>query len=344
MKKNIVKVFGTGTTSQQFITSTIHKYLNNAMLNYDIDIIDDINTFLELKLESIPAVQLNNESIVTLGKNNELKDKLRKFLSDILSRENFGSLKKVVVPVDFSETSTNAFMFAHRFATQIDAVTSVLHVHSSIKEKVEIEKRFDQFISQVDFDWKSDLLKASLIEKNYKIGHVNNELLNLITTSKPELVIMGSTGHSIQNNLFGSVSLSVIKKSPSNVLLIPKDAKYKKIKKIVFAFNNPNNLKKHLELTNHYANLFNAKMTYLYVRQDDAYDKDLIDFNPSENTDFLTLHNRNFSSALETFVEENPVEMLMVRDKQNHIFDSVNNQNNIKKLSLYTEVPLFIIK
>ena len=46
---------------------------------------------------------------------------LREAIKHILKKQNFGNMDKIIIPVDFSDVSTNAFVFGHRLATDIGA-------------------------------------------------------------------------------------------------------------------------------------------------------------------------------------------------------------------------------
>ncbi len=61
--------------------------------------------------------------------------------------------KKIIVPVDFSNTSHNAYLYARALAKDIGAKVEVIHVHTvTSKEK------------NPDFSKKMDLIRAKLAD------------------------------------------------------------------------------------------------------------------------------------------------------------------------------------
>jgi len=255
-----LKIYGTESQGQLFIESLIHKYFEKAELNYKIEKINDLSLFIDLKLESIPSIQLDDGTIYPIKDGNYFKQNLRKALSEILQKDNFGQLKKIVVPFDFSESSINAFMYAHRLATSIDAVTQVSHIDTAAGKN---KDKFNNFISQVDIDWNSDILEASLIKKQYLLGPIKETLIKSVLSSNPHLLVIGNRGNSKTLNHIGSTATLILKELNTRVLIIPENAKFTRLKNIVFPYQNEEQLNTHLDFVIDIAKPFNAQITLL---------------------------------------------------------------------------------
>jgi len=187
---------------------------------------------------------------------------LRQALSQILQVDNFGQLNKIVVPIDFSDASINAFMYAHRLATSIDAVTEVSHVDSL---KGNNKQRFNNFIEQVDTDWNSNILKSSLINKKYFQGPTNETLIKSVEETAPHLLVIGNKGNQKGTNRIGSTAASIIKNLKSNILIVPEAAKFSRLQNIIFPFKSNAHLENHLDYVIDFATPFNSHITLLKV-------------------------------------------------------------------------------
>jgi len=122
-----IKVLGAGTSKHQMVTSVLREYLSKAEIPLDVNDYTDVDGFLKEGLESIPAIVYGKE-VFNIGSNGTYNKSLRTAVTQILKKSNFGEIEKIVIPVDFSDVSTNAFAFGHRLATDLGAVTKALHV------------------------------------------------------------------------------------------------------------------------------------------------------------------------------------------------------------------------
>ena len=275
MKTKTIKIYGTDSSRQKLVESLIKKHLNAAGLSYNIQKVKDISTFIDLKLESIPSIQLGDGKIYPLKEGNFFQRNLRKALSEIMSYENFGSLKKIIVPIDFSNASINAFMYAHRLATKMDAITKVLHIDTPLGSN---QTKFHDFIEQVDTDWNTDILKASLISSEYYQGPVKDTLISTIKNTEPEFIVLGNS-YQTPNNVYDDTVNAILNRTHTNILLIPPKAKYNTLKKIVYPYIEIGQIESHLDFLVKLAKPFLSEITLLNLNT-----------SKSLETSFLTDH------------------------------------------------------
>ncbi|MBQ4819672.1 universal stress protein [Aquimarina sp. MMG016] len=155
-------------------------------------------------------------------------------------------MKKILVPVDFSENSEYALQAAAKIAKQQNAEIVVLHMlglSESILTKDEgqeaaealyymklAEKRFGTFL---DKDYLKGI-KVSETVQNYKIFSEINDVAN---EHDIDLIVMGSHGVSglIEEVFIGSNTEKVVRTSDIPVLVIKNQLEDFKIKEVVFA-------------------------------------------------------------------------------------------------------------
>jgi nucleotide-binding universal stress UspA family protein len=192
-------------------------------------------------------------------------------------------MKKILIPIDFSDFSENALEVAASLAKKLDADLVVLHMlglseavftKDEAQEFMEAQyymrlakKRFDAFLD------KPFLKGVRIFEtvQNYKDF---NEINNLVKEQDIDLVVMGSHGASGLSGLFiGSNTEKVVRTCDIPVLVIKKQRKDFEIKNAVFASDfeveNITAYKRALE----FFRMFGAKVHLVYVNRPNQYFK-----------------------------------------------------------------------
>lgn len=156
-------------------------------------------------------------------------------------------MKKILVPVDFSENSEHALEVAATLAKKHNAEILVLHMlglseavitKDSTQEFFEAKyymklskKRFDVFL---DKPWLKGI-KITQTVQNYKIfGEINN----VAKERDIDLIVMGSHGTSGLSDIFvGSNTEKVVRTSEVPVLVIKERTENLKLRKMVFGYD-----------------------------------------------------------------------------------------------------------
>src|SRR5690606_1732545 len=154
-------------------------------------------------------------------------------------------MKKIIVPLDFSEHSEFALKAAAKFAKKFDAEILALHMlemanvmltstEGFIDEKTVYffklaEQRFESFLQK---DYLANL-KVTPIIKHFKVFSEVNEI---VRNHDADLIIMGSHGTSGIMDLFvGSNTERVVRHADVPVLVIKNELKDVNFKSAVFA-------------------------------------------------------------------------------------------------------------
>lgn len=144
----------------------------------------------------------------------------------------FKSIKKIIVPIDFSETSNNALEHGAFLAKLIKAELLLVHV---------LEKHFQKFLivaPSVQFEMPSNIFGiiqdrlneiAENVRMNYGVnaltlcteGVISDEIVSIATSEKADLIIMGTHGTSGLSEVFlGSNAFKVVTLSDIPVLTV----------------------------------------------------------------------------------------------------------------------------
>jgi len=144
------------------------------------------------------------------------------------------NIKKILVPLEFTEYSQGVFNCAVQMAANSDAELIVLSIINSRDiESVEsiVSMGYDvdaeHYVEEIRKDRKQQLnqmadeanIDKAKVKILFKIGKPVDEILTAINTESPDLVVMGTKGRSnLKNGVMGSVAGKVFKRSPVNIL------------------------------------------------------------------------------------------------------------------------------
>jgi nucleotide-binding universal stress UspA family protein len=155
-------------------------------------------------------------------------------------------MKTILVPIDFSDASTNASIYAAEFAKVIQCEVILYHTYivpiviasdmpTTIMIDPEILKQETLLRLKQEADKVSEItgFKFSYLATE---GDAVSEIIEMEREKKPDLIIMGmnETG-ALSEYIIGSVATDVIRQSLTPVMIIPFQAKFKQFKKIAFA-------------------------------------------------------------------------------------------------------------
>lgn len=184
-------------------------------------------------------------------------------------------MKKIIVPIDFSDHSQYALKVAADLAQKNNAEIFLLHmleITENLISRSEIaggrellffmklgEKRLEEAMNQ-------DFLKGIKITPIIKHFKVFKEVSEVAEEIQADLIIMGSRGASgIKGALVGSNTEKVVRHSNIPVLVIKKDMNNFSIKTIAFASDFHEENIPVFQKMKMFAKKFNAKIKLLYV-------------------------------------------------------------------------------
>ncbi|WP_439132918.1 universal stress protein [Polaribacter sp.] len=187
-------------------------------------------------------------------------------------------MKKILVPIDFSEKSEFASKMAARIAKESKSKVYLLHMielptgimdmgagtNFSIPESMlylrKVKERMLEF-KKLFFHKKTEVQHA------IRFQHPHEGILKYADKIKADLIIMGSKGHSdFEEILIGSNTEKVVRTSKAPVLVVKKDKKKFRLRNLVFASSFKNEDKKEVfRKFLAFANHFNSEIHLLKV-------------------------------------------------------------------------------
>jgi nucleotide-binding universal stress UspA family protein len=274
-------------------------------------------------------------------------------------------MKKILVPTDFSETATNAFVHALEFAKIVNAELILLHTfeipvydsqffpenYASIYSSIELAK-FEVFKDEIP-KLRNIAIERNLgdivIKHRLMDGDLIYNLKNAVEEDKIDFVIMGTTGVSDWTKFFlGSNTNSVISGVEVPVLCVPIDAKCKKIKTIGFTTRYREKDKKELRKVLKIAQKTGAKVKSLYVKTSKSDVADItikeweVEF-ANENVEFLVLPSDDVKETILDFILYKDIDVLTTITHKRSFFESLFDSGFTQKIAKQVSVPVLVM-
>ncbi len=270
-------------------------------------------------------------------------------------------MSKILCPVDFSEVSVNALKYAAEFAKLTHSEVHALFVQQI--NIVNMEGENDIFPMNVN-----ELLKASeeklnnlIIEHKLedivtitesRLGFITDEIAETADDEEYSLIIMGSTGASgLKEILFGSTTLSVIEKSKTPVLVIPKNSTFQKPSKILFCTDYRSGDMPVLSQLNVFSSLFDAQLHILHVSQnvgaisDDVfkvYKEKAKEALGKTKVHFHKVISEDEAYSIEEFINQNDIDIVSILQYKKSFFERIFKKSVTRELAFHTEKPLLV--
>ncbi|MFD2542267.1 universal stress protein [Lacinutrix gracilariae] len=275
---------------------------------------------------------------------------------------------KILIPTDFSDNAMNAIKYALEFFKYQKAEIYFMHAyeaevynHEELLSRTDFSHIVERVKKQSEDNLESLLSKVKEISPNpnfqYHTVSAYNSLLDeadlLVDGKNIDLVVMGTKGKSNNSHLtFGSNTLQVLKYVQCPVLAIPENYQYQQPKHALFPTNYLIPYKRReLKLVCDLLTPYRTKIDMLYVsktnslsfRQED--NKTFIEETVCKNKlSFYTTNNKKIDSAINTYVEDNKVDFLIMVNTQHSYLENIIFQSTIDKISLKIAIPLLVLQ
>ncbi|MFK8060681.1 MAG: universal stress protein [Polaribacter sp.] len=186
-------------------------------------------------------------------------------------------MKKILVPIDFSKPSEYASKMAAKIAKKTKATVYLIHLIELPKGVVDMGagSRFSipesmlylRKVREKVLQFKEGVFdKNTQVEYFIKLNTPFEGIQKYADKIDADLIIMGSKGHSeFEELMIGSNTEKVVRSSKRPVIVVKKEAKKFKMKKLVFASNFKEENKEVFGKFVDFANTFNSKIHLLKV-------------------------------------------------------------------------------
>ena len=270
-----VKILGMGDPFYHTLKQRLETAIEQLGVRAIVEEVTDVDTILNYKISSIPSILIREQEMRLNGALPEI-DEIKYYLEKHLKERK--RMKKILVPVDFSEVSGNALRFAMEIAKQNGATLDVVHV---MAPNGNLDSYLTPELEEVYEGDKTEILKTFIKQAgncngncgltiNAQIieGYPAEKLIELSKDTHLNLMVMGTTGrNNMLEHLFGRISTDVAKNAWCPVLLIPGGSEFKGFSSILCASNHFAVDEVMMRKMINFSNLFDAKVSMLKVNE-----------------------------------------------------------------------------
>jgi nucleotide-binding universal stress UspA family protein len=279
------------------------------------------------------------------------------------------TIKRILVPTDFSENARTAYEYAIDLAEKYKASIDVIHIYTPVDDgipmiapdrvsSIELKAQLTEFVThsiEDDDDEGYISLRKVKVNAELKFGGVSDTIIDL-SKKDYDLVVMGSVGEgSFAEIVFGSVTTKVAQDAFCPVLVVPKNSRFHDIKKLLYACDFKHKSFKHPALISEVAMLFKSKIDLVYVKHKDSknenYTQDLSDMQavfatqaPNLTVKTHVVEEEDVFYGINQFAEEYKTDMVVLITKHYSFLEKAFRSSVTKAMAMYTKLPLWIIK
>lgn len=275
------------------------------------------------------------------------------------------TIKNIIVTTDFSVTSRKAYNYAKSFAAVVNAALTIVHVKEnslmvsdvmvspfSIEDNEALTKDIEVLMAEEDLATMSVRNKQPTKIKIFS-GDAVSVLTKLSVHDETDLIIMGTTGLSdILTKLFGSTSISVSNKAHCPVILVPRDATWQPIKRIMFASNFDSITTDFVNEMNDFAINVGANIDFLNVKNFDPlfekeqkeidWDKIVIN-NKHVSFQQHTIYGEDTVEELKKYSEDKGINLMAFVSKHRNFWQNLMHKSSTENTALSTIIPIMVI-
>ena len=294
------------------------------------------------------------------------------------SSTNQQSLKKILVPVDYSECSVFACRYALKIACRLQAEIRLFHTYyspafdlielaSAVQTQTQLKEEALNNLEASEKETAENFVKSLKeyrvechlpeIDIHYEIkpGVPEDEIRRYSGWYEPNLVVMGTHGKgSGVSNIMGSVTAAVIGRIDFPVLAIPEKYKFigeKNIKNIMYVtdFDESDflsiriliNLTDPLGLDIYCAHIGDDPKSWDKIRMEGLMDYFRKSYGKTQ-VDYSFISQKNLLEDLDKLIQERNINILSITSHRRNIMDKLFRTNRTKKLFYHTSIPLLV--
>lgn len=337
-------------------------------IELNISVIDNWDTILNDGIEKMPTIKVNGHINISRDTKENFNGFVERVAKTIFKEEQFGMLKRIYVPMDFSEVSVLAFDFAEKIAVRSNAKLTIVHVYRTRFAEVDghavadqkhrelIERKVFDFVESINQRRKVDFPNRVEVEAQIVEGMPDLILSDLGENEEGAMIVLGTTGEgNALKGILGSTSLKVAKNSVLPTILIPPNVSLDRISRLGIAHDPTNDKNINMDILNSIIQVLNSDIEIATILDKNDNEKRKIEEllkedifiklqeqNPDKEVNFHLFSEKDVASTLLKFIAEEGISLLAMKRTNRSFFTSLFHRSVIRELCLNAPIPLII--
>lgn len=275
-------------------------------------------------------------------------------------------MKNILVPIDFTETSENAFVYALEMAKAYKAKLVLLHtfelpIVDSQVVPINYAEMYESLEMSNSDNFKNELKKLKEIAKGHKaedltISHIlkDGDLLEcvkeVVNQENIDFVVMGTNGATgWLESFIGTNTGSVISDVWVPVLSVSNETKFTKMDTIGFTTKYREDEIHALNEVLSFAKKLDAKVKCLYVKTSDSEHRgESINywesiFEDEKDLEFFIIPSDDVETTIEDFITSQSIDLLAMVTHKKNFFTRLFTTSTTQKMSQHSKTPILAL-
>ncbi|WP_025762296.1 universal stress protein [Dyadobacter tibetensis] len=279
-------------------------------------------------------------------------------------------MKKILIPIDFSENAYKALEAAKVIASKYNSELLVMHAYKPYYANIgaadggiitavgspdalaltaELEEEFKRKLEQVEADL---IHEGYTVHSLWEFGSVKTAVEQVVATHHPDLVVVGRTGEGgFLDKLIGTSATSIALHTPCPVLVIPPQSSPTSFREIVYATQLEYDENSNLAQVLSFARTMGANIQFLKVNSKSQMDiqpdsQFLADIRTTFGLPadlFVTRDAKHVLDGIEDYCDEVEADLIVVSSRERGFLEEyLINPGLTKKLIIDTHLPLLV--
>jgi len=294
--------------------------------------------------------------------------------------EHMRSIRRILVPVDFTPHSENAAYYALQLAGVLKADIKLVNAYldpmgtpQSYLESYTYQSNLDKIIREIEEETEKSLeaMAKRLNDKIYEDklqgieiswdmnkGNAVNYILNQANEFQPGLIVMGTRGSELEGiRSFGSVTAQLIEKAHIPILAVPQDydGQWATLPKhVLYATDFDQTDFSALRRLVSFIKPFKSKLYCVHAALTESETMDeiqmkkikqyLTDTVDDYNLEYGLLKTVDLQQGLEDFIKEREIDVMALNTRKRGFFQRIFKPSITKKFLFQTHIPLLIFQ
>ncbi|MEM9259735.1 MAG: universal stress protein [Bacteroidota bacterium] len=268
-------------------------------------------------------------------------------------------ISRILVPIDFSANASAALRYGEALANFVGArevkVINVFTPQVATSDTLTVAP-----VGEL-MEAREEQLQRFLEKWPVTPGvHRNSELLlgfaadKIVEHSQQfDLIVMGATGETdLLEEVFGTVSSSVVARAECPVLLVPNQATFKDYENILYASNNLSLSRRAVLQFMDFNELFRARVHFVHVNDEEgshAEDREALfaplfqNPDPEFTFEIEEVTADNVQDGLKTYLESHSVDLAVMVTKHRGFWGRLFHYSETKQMVLHPNTPLLVL-
>lgn len=274
---------------------------------------------------------------------------------------------KILVPVDFHQTSFSAFNYAAHLALQFpNSEITLLHVINgtfttgevlAFEPLLDMEKSALDRLTYFHTDYPAEQgisIPEVIINNQVQFGIPGFSIANMANQEGYDMIIMGAReNHGFLGRLLGSTSAIVCRQAQVPIILIHEATQYRVPKKMVFAFDQRSDIEDAVEVFGKINSSINASTTFLHVYKNEKPDlldqiEDIVEELVVEQEapfafEIKSITGDNVLASVKQYCTVHQADMMIMMHRKEGIFGGIFRKQYSIKIAQESILPVMIL-